>query len=81
VHALISLANVHLIEDVLKTGVIKATPNRKCYIWYAKMLDSNFWCLNVEMIRDQHSASPVWDGEHVLCKGSMIRSYHVFKEI
>jgi len=39
---------------VLKTGVIKATPNRKCYMWYAKMcmLDSNFWCLNVEIMHN-----------------------------
>jgi len=40
---------------VLKMGVIKATPNRKCYMLYVKMcmLDSNFWCLNVEIM---HSA-------------------------
>ena len=33
-----------LIENMhLRWGVIKATPNRKCYMWYVKMcmLDSN----------------------------------------
>jgi len=42
---------MHLIEDMcLRQGVIKATPNRKCYTWYVKLyvLDSNFWCLNAE---------------------------------
>jgi len=40
---------MRLIEDMLKTGVIKATPNRKCYMWYTKMcmLDSNCRCLNI----------------------------------
>ena len=42
---------MHLIEDMcLRQGVIKATPNRKCYTWYVKLyvLDSNCWCLNAE---------------------------------
>ena len=45
-----------LIEDMhLRWGVVKATPNRKCYTWYTKMhtLDSNCWCLNIEI---EHSA-------------------------
>jgi len=36
----------------LRWGVIKATPSRKCYMWYAKMcmLDSNCWCLKIEIM-------------------------------
>ena len=52
---------MHLIEDVcLRRGVIKATPNRKCYTWYVKMcvLDSSCSCLNVEIIHLAHTT--IW---------------------
>ena len=77
-----------LIEDMcLRWGVIKATPNRKCYTWYVKMcmLDSNCRCLNIGIM---HSAitslrwrALTWNPKTVLLKGSLIHGHHVFKEI
>ena len=71
----------------LRGDVIKATPNRKCYMWYTKMcmLDSNCWCLNVEIM---HSAitclrwrALMWNPKTVLLKESVIRGHRVFKEM
>ena len=56
-------------------------------MWYTKMcvLDSNCRCLNVEIM---HSAitclrwrALMWNLKTALLKESMIREYHVFKEI
>jgi len=72
----------------LRQGVIKATPNRKCYTWYVKMcmLDSNSWCLNVEIM---HSANHLFEmaninvesEDPVLLKERVIHSHHIFEEI
>jgi len=68
----------------LTRGVIKATPNGKCYTWYTKtcMLDSNCHYLNVEIM---HSAITCWRWQALAWNLKTQREYnspyHVLKEI
>jgi len=76
------------VQDMhLRLGVIKASPNRECYMWHAIIcvLDSNCRCLNLEIM---HSAfDPLFEmasinvesKDSVLLKESVIRSHHGFK--
>ena len=73
----------------LRRGVIKATPSRKCYMWYAKMCVLDTEQLPAFKHRDYTFSDHLFEmasismesEESVLLKESVIRSHHVFKEI